>query len=156
MGRKNKYETHVKPYLADITRWYQDMTERQIAKKLGISVASFENYKIKYPELKECLKTGKETLVDDLKDSLRKKAKGFHYKETKRTYILIKDENGVEQISGEIKVEEAEKYAAPDTGAIHLLLKNLDEDWHNDDQATLKLKQEQLELAKQKAENADW
>lgn len=152
MGRKNKYESHVKPYLSEIPKWYEDMTEGQIAKKLGISVASFENYKIKYPELVECLSRGKEILIDDLKDSLRKKAKGFYYTETKRTYI--EDENG--QRLGAVKVESTEKYAAPDTGAIHLLLKNLDDTWRNDDKATMDLKREKLEFDKQKAESDNW
>lgn len=154
MGRKNKYESHVKPYLKMIPTWYETMTEGQIAKKLGISVASFENYKIKYPELVDCLKQGKEILVDDLKDGLRKKARGFSYKETKRTYVLARNELGIEEMVGVIRVEETEKYAAPDTGAIHLLLKNLDETWRNDDKATLDLKREKLELDKQKTEDA--
>lgn len=148
MGRKNKYESNVKPFLGDIPKWYETMTEGQIAKKLGISTASFENYKIKYPELVACLQQGKEILADDLKDTLRQKAKGFYYKETKRTYL----ENEFGQQIGSVRVEETEKYSAPDTGAIHLLLKNLDENWRNDDKATMDMKREKLELDKQKAE----
>ena len=148
MGRKNKYESNVKPYLSEIPKWYETMTEGQIAKKLGISVASFENYKIKYPELVDCLRAGKEILADELKDGLRKKAKGFYYTETKRTFVEI---DGV--ASGAVKVEETKKYAAPDTGAIHLLLKNIDPEWRNDDQTTIDLKKEKLELDKQKTED---
>ena len=148
MGRKNKYESNVKPFLDQIPKWYETMTEGQIAKKLGISTASFENYKLKYPELVACLQRGKEILVDDLKDSLRKKAKGFSYIETKRTYL----ENELGEQVGAVKVEQTEKYAPPDTGAIHLLLKNLDENWRNDDAETMKLKREKLELDKSKAE----
>lgn len=148
MGRKNKYESNVKPFLDQIPTWYETMTEGQIARKLGVSVASFENYKIKYPELVAYLSKGKEILVDDLKDMLRKKAKGFYYTETKRTYI--KNENG-EQV-GAVRIEETEKYAAPDTGAIHLLLKNIDPTWRNDDQTTIDIKKEKLEIEKQKGE----
>jgi hypothetical protein len=57
--------------------------------------------------------------------------------------------------SGELVVVErykVTKYSAPDLGSIHLLLKNLDDSWHNDDVPTLKLKKEQLELSRQKAE----
>lgn len=150
MGRKNKYESNVKPFLDQIPTWYETMTEGQIAAKLGVSVASFENYKIKYPELVACLSRGKEILVDDLKDSLRKKARGFYYTETKRIYV--EGVNG-ERV-GSVRVEQTEKYAAPDTGAIHLLLKNLDADWRNDDQATIDLKREKLELDKQKIEES--
>ena len=149
MGRKNKYETHVRPRLKEIQSWYGTLKESQIAKKLGISVASFENYKLQYPELVECLQSGKETLIEDLKNSLKMKAKGFHYKETKKTIRVI---NGEKQTV----VEEYEKYSPPDTGAIHLLLKNLDEDWTQDDKQTLALKREKLELEKQKAESENW
>lgn len=149
MGRKNKYETHVKPYLKDIPKWYETMTEGQIAKKLGIAPSTFELYKTKYPELIDCLSQGKEILIDDLKDSLRKKARGFTYTETKRTYM----ENEAGEQVGVVRVESTEKYAAPDTGAIHLLLKNLDNDWRNDDKATMDLKREKLELDKQKSED---
>ena len=152
MGRKNRFETHVRPYLDQIPAWYEALTEGQIAKKLGISTASFENYKNRYPELVEALRKGKTILADELKDSLRRKAKGFYYTETKRTYV--EDEDG--KRVGEAKVEMTEKYAAPDTGAIHLLLKNIDPNWKNDDQATLALKREKLELEKQKAEAASW
>ena len=152
MGRKNRFETHVRPYLDQIPTWYEALTEGQIAKKLGISTASFENYKNQYPELVEALRKGKTILADELKDSLRRKAKGFYYTETKRTYV--EDEDG--QRVGEAKIETTEKYAAPDTGAIHLLLKNIDPNWINDDQATLALKREKLELEKQKAEAANW
>jgi hypothetical protein len=128
------------------------MTEGQIAKKLGVSSSAFEVYKNQNPELVECLQKGKDILVDELKDTLRTKAKGFHYKETKRTYIEGPDGEKV----GEVKVEEVEKYAVPDTGAIHLLLKNLDEKWRNDDSETMKLKREKLEFEKQKAESESW
>lgn len=152
MGRKNKYETHVKPFLNEIPKWYEDLTEGQIAKKLGISVSAFETYKRDYPELLECLQKGKEFLISDLKDSLRMKAKGFNYKETKRTWVEGPDGERI----GEVKVEETEKYAVPDTGAIHLLLKNLDETWRNDDKATMDLKREKLEFEKQKAQFEEW
>ena len=149
MGRKNKYETHVQPFLSEVQEWYQLLTEEQIAKKLGISVASFENYKKQYPEFKEILQNGKQRLIEDLKQSLKKKALGFKYKE-KKTYIKEVDGQRVKII------EEYEKYAQPDTGAIHLLLKNLDSDWRNDDKATVDLKRGKLELEKQKAEQENW
>ena len=149
MGRKNKYETHVKPRLNEIQQWYGTLKESQIAKKLGVSVASFENYKLEHPELVNALQAGKEVLIEELKETLKMKAKGFHYKETKK---IIRNVNGQKNTI----VEEYEKYSPPDTGAIHLLLKNLDDEWTNDDKQTLALKREKLELERQKAEADDW
>ncbi|MBO5921772.1 MAG: hypothetical protein J6S92_00305 [Oscillospiraceae bacterium] len=150
MGRKGRYESHVQPYLSQIQEWCQDLDEKQIAvDRLGIAVSTFEKYKREHKELQEALKKGKQQLIADLKASLKKKAKGFTYEETKTT--IREEGNKRVQI-----VEKFKKYAPPDTGAIHLLLKNLDPEWTNDDKTTVDLKREQLELAKQKAENDNW
>ena len=149
MGRKSLYEEKVAPLLEDIKKWYELDSEKQIAEKLGISVATFENYKKKYPELREALTKGKENLIGELKASLKKKAHGFHYKE-KKTYFKKEGDKDVKI------VEEYERYALPDTGAIHLLLKNLDPTWRNDDLTTVELKREKLELEKKKADENNW
>ena len=149
MGRKGKYESLVKPFLADIKTWYQDFTESEIADKLGVSVAAFEKYKREHEELRNSLFAGKAELICDLRRSLKKKAKGFHYKETKRV---------IREIDGKRTqvIEEYDRYSPPDTGAIHLLLKNLDDNWRNDDKTTIDLKRAKLDLEKTKAENENW
>ncbi len=149
MPRANKYDEYVKPHLKDVRKWVLDLNERQIAEKLGITQQSLEKYKKEHPELKEALIQGRKDLVIDLKDSLRRKARGFYYTETKTT---IKDDNGkkVEVI------EKHEKYAQPDTGAIHLLLKNLDEEWHNDDAFQMEMKRLQAELDRDRLEAQKW
>lgn len=145
MGRKNKYESHVQPRLKEVSEWYQLLTEEQIARKLGISPRSFDKYKAEHEELREALKHGKEELIEDLKMTLKKKAKGFEYTEKKKT---------IRNVGGETVtiLEEFTRYAQPDTGAIHLLLKNLDDEWRNDDLTTVELKKQKLELDKEKAE----
>ena len=79
----------------------------------------------------------------------KKKAQGFYYTETKKTVI----EDDGKKIK---KVEERQRYAQPDTGAIHLLLKNLDDDWHNDDRQTYELKKKQIDIMQQKADQMEW
>lgn len=148
-GRKNKYETHVKPYFEKIKKWYLTKTETQIAQKLGITVQSWIKYKNQYPELRELLQDSKDDLVDELKGILKKKAQGFYYTETTKTVIK---EDGKEVK----KIEERQRYAQPDTGAIHLLLKNLDDDWHNDDKQTMDIKKKQTEIMQQKADQSEW
>lgn len=148
-GRKDKYFSHIEPNLKKIPKMYETMTESQIAKKLGVSVASWENYKRDHPELIEALRCGKEDLIDELKATLKKKAKGYYYTEKKK---IIREYKGEK----EKVVEEHEKYAQPDTGAAHILLKNLDPDWHNDDKQTLELKKKQLEIQERKLEADEW
>lgn len=149
MGRKNLYETLVQPRLNEIPEMVGVMTEEQIAKRLGISRRSLEKYKQQHEELRAALLKGREALVQDLKMTLKKKAQGFYYEETKTT---IRAENGKETKV----IEKFKKYAQPDTGAIHLLLKNLDETWRNDDRETMDLKRQRLEMEKEKNEANNW
>lgn len=149
MANKSKYETHVLPYLDKISEWYEFLNEGQIAKRLGIAAKTFTGYKKEHSELAERLKKGREELIFELKETLKRKAKGYTYTETKRT---IREVDGKQvQVT-----EEFERHAQPDVGAIHLLLKNLDEMWRNDDAETMKIKKEQVKIAKEKAENAAW
>ena len=83
MGRKDLYAEQVAPRLEEIKEWIGITGEKEIAKKLGISSSTFEKYKKDHPELRDALKKGREALVEDLKVSLKKKAKGFSYSEKK-------------------------------------------------------------------------
>lgn len=148
MSKKTKYERLVQPRLAEIKRWYQDMNTSQIAEMLGISRPTLNKYISEHQELEECFNSGREELIQELKDTLKKKAKGFKYTEVKRTYRNI---NGVETKT----VEEYEKYSPPDTGAIHLLLKNIDDSWRNDDATTIRLKEEKMQIEREKTKE-EW
>ena len=151
---KCKYDHFVKPYLEKIKEWAADYTDRQIADKLGIGETSFYRYKNKYPELEQALEDGKKNLVKQLKDTLKKKAKGFYYEETKIIKIHNPDEDAETEWIERIEVNR--KYAQPDTGAAHLLLKNLDPEWRNDDKQTMDLKRKQVEIQQQKADQDNW
>ena len=55
-GRRDRYETAVKPYLDDIRKKVrQGVTEYEIAKSLGISPSSLNNYRNKHPEFMDAL-----------------------------------------------------------------------------------------------------
>lgn len=146
MGRPNKYYTHVLPNLDKIEQLALTMSEEQIAKTLGIGYTSWKKYKNIYPTINDRIKKGRTQLVAELKSTLIQKARGFMYEETETIY-----EHG-----REVKKVVKNKYAQPDTGATHLLLKNYDkENWTNDPQA-LQLKREELELKKQQIEANSW
>lgn len=169
-GRKNKYESHVKPYLAEIEEMAKTMTEKQIADSLGVSyTGSWSKYKIDYPELLEVLKKGRQNLVGDLRSSLIKKAKGYEYTETKVVTEAVKlpaelydalldagfSDKDIEQAQI-VRTEVYRKQAAPDVAALNLALKNYDsENWANDPQA-LELKKRELELKEKQIENNIW
>lgn len=149
-----KYEKLVKPRLHEIEKWTEDMTDEAIAIELGVSRRSFIKYKQKYPELEEALKNGKKKLVKQLKESLKRKAKGFYYEEVKTIKIRNTDPDSESEWVERIEINR--KYAQPDTGAAHLLLKNLDPKWHNDDVQTMDIKRKSVELQQQKLDQDNW
>ena len=145
-GRKNKYETHVKPYLKDIEQWCNTMSEKQIAKKLGVAYSSWCQYKLDFSELSDCVKKGRQDLVSELRSALIKRAKGYSYTETK----IVKEFGKV------VKTEVVTKIQPPDVAALNLCLKNYDKDnWANDPQM-LDIRKKELELREKQIENNIW
>lgn len=151
-GRKNVYDEKIKPYLPQIHEWAQEKTEAQIAKILDISKQTFCKYKAEHPELFDALKKSKSELVKTLYSTLIRKAEGFQYTESK----TIEERN---PDTGALVVTRKETYtrtALPDVAALNLLLKNYDrENWANDPQM-LELRKQEIEIQKQKAEDASW
>lgn len=145
-GRPNKYLTQVQPRLKDIEKMALTMTEKQIAKAIGVGYSSWCDYKLKYPELSDALKKGRQELVVELRSTMIRKAKGFNYEEKK----VIKE-------NGKIVREEIYTRASmPDVAALNLLLKNYDkENWSNDPQA-MEIRKKELELQERKLEESSW
>lgn len=148
-GRKDKYFSHIEPNLKKIPKMYETMTEAQIAKKLGVSIASWERYKNEHPDLMEALKYSKENLVEELKSALKQRALGYEYIETVKQ---VHEEDGRKTKD----VKEVTKKCHADVGAIHLLLKNLDDNWRNDDKQTMDIKKKQTEIMQQRADSSEW
>lgn len=145
-GRKNKYETHVRPRLKEIEEMCNTMSEKQIAKVLGVAYSSWNKYKLDFPELSEHIKKGRIKLVTELRSALIKKAIGFSYTEQK----VVKKGESI------IKTETVTKIQPPDVAALNLALKNYDkENWSNDPQA-LELRKKELKLREKQIDNNSW
>lgn len=152
MARQDKYTTNVLPYLAQIPEWYKTMSVRQIALRLGVSKTTLYKYAEDHKELAEALKSGATLLVEDLKCALKKRAMGYEVEEVET--IETQDEDG--NTVGEITVKTKRKHIPADLGSIHLLLKNLDPDWRNDDAKTMELREREMAVKEKRAEEADW
>lgn len=152
MGRPNKYDSHIKPYLKQIAEWKRNgATDDQICEQLDVSKSVYYDAKAKYPEFSEVLKVSKEKFVSDLRGELARIAFKHTLKTTKR---VIKptgtDEDGNPTYSTHI--EETEKEVDGDIAALHLLLKNYDKENWSDKPRELDLKQQELELRRMLAE----
>lgn len=147
MGRPNKYDSHIKPYLEQIKQWKrQGATDAQICEQLGVSQSVYFDAKKKYSEFANALKNSREAFVADLKGELARLAFKHELKTTK--IYTTTDSNGNEKKHTEITKKEVDG----DIAAIQILLKNLDKDNWSDNPQLVKLKQQELELKKLIAE----
>ena len=62
----------------------EGLFDKQIAKNMGVSEATLNNYKKKYPEVKEALRKGKEVVDFEVENALFKRAIGYTIKITEQ------------------------------------------------------------------------
>ncbi len=93
-GAKSKYERLVQPYLTEINKKVREgVTEAEIAKSLGISVASLNNYRNQHPEFAEALSKDKGAdVLNALTNAGIESAIGY-YRDIETTVIIL-DEDG--------------------------------------------------------------
>ena len=129
VGRKSKYETHVKPKLALITVWSRNgCIEEQIWKKLGVGKDSFYLYKREHQELFDALKLGKEDADDMVEAALYKRAMGYEYEEAEES------ESYNPETGQTTKTRTITKHLVADTTAQIFWLKNRRKDkWRNNE-----------------------
>jgi len=111
-GRRGKYEEWLtKEGLLKIEGWARDgLTDEQIAKNMGISRSTLNEWKNKYSDILDTLKKGKEVVDLQVENALLKRALGYKYDEV--TYEF-----------GE-EVKRVRKEVIPDTTAQIFWLKN--------------------------------
>ncbi|MDD3051673.1 MAG: hypothetical protein PHR06_11075 [Candidatus Cloacimonetes bacterium] len=121
---KSKYDPELFPLLVeDMAR--QGLNEKDIAFNLGVSVATFEVYKNKYPEFLEALKEGKKPVNIRAENALLKRALG--YETVEESVKEVRDGNG--NLTGHV-FRRTMKHIPPDTGAvIYLLCNRLPQKW---------------------------
>jgi len=112
---------YVKGKLNLIESWCRDgYIEIEIAKKLGISMATLSNYKLDHLELVEALKRGKEVIDYEVEQKLLKRAIGYEYDE-------VTKENVFDTLTKSSSLEVTKivrKHVLPDTTAQIFWLKN--------------------------------
>lgn len=121
---KGKYEYWLTPEgLIKLEGWARDgLTDKQIAKNMGITESTLYEWKKKYSEFSESLKKGKEVVDRLVENALLKRALGYEYTETKE-----KREGGVLT-----EVTKTVKEVVPDVTAQIFWLKNRKPDFWKD------------------------
>ena len=147
-GRKSKYDQAVKPFLDEINKKIREgVTEEAIAKSLGISVASLNNYRNKYPEFREALSKSKgKDVLQKLINAGIQNAIGYY-----------KDEVSIVEKDG-IKTTTKTRKWVPANGTLNIFyVKNFgkDEGFVNDP-LDYELKKAKAELERKQSEDEDW
>lgn len=147
-GRRNKYDTHVKPRFDEIRKWCEiGASDKEIVEMLGISTSTFYDYQQRYAEFSELIKSSRKKPIMEIKAALYRRAVGYTYEERRESYS---EKDGISTLT-------ITKQALPDPASAMILLKHWakDEGWTNDPQQ-LELRKQELELRKQQAEREDW
>ncbi|SDW30832.1 transposase [Paenibacillus sp. PDC88] len=124
-GRKSKYHTHVEPKLLQIEAWTRDgMTQEDVARRLGVAMSSFSDYKNKFPELSEALKKGQEVADIEVENALFKRAVGYRYDEVTHEAAKELDEETGQYKTVMVESKRVTKEVQPDVTAQIFWLKN--------------------------------
>lgn len=114
--------------LKKLTEWGRmGLIDKQIAKNMGISIASLYNYKKKYPEIDEAINEGKEVVDLEVENALLKKCFGYNVPVMKcfKVRHVTYNENGKKiEEHEEIIEKEEEIHIQADTTAQIFWLKN--------------------------------
>lgn len=126
MARPSKYQTHVKPRLNEIKAWARDgATEEEIAKKLNIAISTLYEYKKKFSEFSESLKSAS-AYDDEVVNALHKNTLGCVVKLQKPVKCKKKffEDGKLVREEEVIVTAEEEIYVHPDTMAQMYWLNN--------------------------------
>lgn len=150
-GRKDKYETHVLPNLEKIKQWIINKnTDEFIANNLLIGYSTWMKYKAEKKEIIELIEKAPATrasMVEDIKQSLIDRAKGFEYEESK-TILVTDEETGKPKI---LRKEIYKKRALSDPTAAKEALFLLGDE-NSSGRANFDLKKQEFEFKKAQLE----
>lgn len=129
---KGKYEKWLEPDgLQLLGAWVRDgLTDEQIAKNMGISRSTLNEWKKKFPDISDTLKKGKEVVDVEVENALLKRALGYSTTEVTRERALNPETGKVELVVTKAVTKEV----PPDTTAQIFWLKNRRPDLWRDKQ----------------------
>lgn len=126
-GRPSKAEQWIsEDGLKLLENWKRsDLTDAQIAEKIGIKPPTLIDWKKRFPQISEALKKGSEYAIADAVDALVSKFKPCTYKEEKREVWTenIGTKDKPKMVVMKQHVTTVEKTVPPDTTAIIFFLK---------------------------------
>lgn len=161
VGRKNVYDSKIKPYFEEIKQWVaKGATEKSIAKRLDVGYSTFNKYKVEKEEFAEILKTSRESCVDEIENAMFESAVGGKqtlWKAMKVKHIDYDDQGRRVKEYETVEKYQEEVYFPPNTTAGIYLLKHWGKSrGYTNDPASLELKKQEVEHKIKMDENNSW
>jgi len=124
--RASKYGTHIGPNLDVIMGWMRSgMTEKSIAKTLGVGVSTWEHYKATKPEFREHIRKAQQDIGALCVNNLFKRANGYDYDEITTEITEGGNQRQQAQTGNQRRViKKVTKHMPPDVGANCVILFN--------------------------------
>ena len=121
-GRKGLYKEWLEAdNLILLEGWARDgLTDEQIAHNIGITTTTLYDWKKKYPQFAEAIKSGKEVVDRIVENALLKSAMGYKFDEVVQERIY-NTETGESEI---VEVKRTTKDVAPNSTSLIFWLKN--------------------------------
>lgn len=110
-----------------LAAWVRDgLTDEELASKMKIAPSTLYAWKIKFPEISEALKKGKEIVDIEVENALYKNATGYDYTEDQAFKVkrVFYDDDNRRCEQEEIEVVEIRRHKPPETAAQAFWLKN--------------------------------
>ena len=124
MGATGKYSEWLSEDGLKVVRgWARDgYSDIQIAKNMGISKATYYDWKSKYSDFSDAIKKGRAPVVVELEDALYKAGIGYEYKEVTEEITQTGEGENAIQVKHR---REVTRHIAPNVTALIFALKNL-------------------------------
>jgi len=118
-GKYQKWLTHEGKEI--LQGWARSgLTEEQIARKMGVSRSTLNDWKSKYPDISDTLKKGKDAVDFEVENNLLKRARGYTYNEEVKERKFNRETGQFEMVV----IKSVTKTVPPDTTALIFWLKN--------------------------------
>lgn len=134
-------------------------TDKEIAKALGISYASYKNYKAKNLDLKAIYEEVKETRNAEVENSLFKLCTGYNYYEEVPTKIkeeVVDEESNVVVVKERVVVSKVKKYKGPELAAQKYWLNNKKKAQWKEDPSKIDIEKKKVKIKEKEVNQREW
>ncbi len=141
--------------ITSIGEWaLQGISEKEIARRLGISERTLRRYKQEDLSLLTALETGSEKKTREVEYALLQSALGYKYMEEQPQKIktIYYDENNNKCVKEEVQIVKIERTIPPNVQAQRFWLNNRKEEYWKDNPHKVKNDMELLEIRKKELE----